>query len=61
MLILEILHPKGPKTKLRARAMESGVRVIDQEDDKRAQGSMTESQGAYMHAWACPRILGYSS
>jgi hypothetical protein len=32
--------------------MESGVRVIDQEGDKRAQGSMTESRGVYMHVWA---------
>jgi hypothetical protein len=61
MLALEILHPKGPKTKSPARAMESCVRVIDQEGDERAQGSMTESRGAYMHAWAFPRILGYSS
>jgi hypothetical protein len=42
MLTLEILQPKGPKTKSRARAMESGARVIDQEGDERAQGSMTE-------------------
>jgi hypothetical protein len=59
MLTLEILHPKGPKQN-RARAMESGVRVINQEGDKRAQGSMTEIRGAFMHVWACPRILGYS-
>jgi hypothetical protein len=39
--------------------MESCVRVIDQEGDEHAQGSMIESRGVYMHAWACPRILGH--